>query len=718
VRLRQLFCAAIFLCLAATSGEPRLKAQGPGAAPATLADLPGLISKAQLNPPMTSRLREMRLSPNGESLLLQGDSVAYVIATNPIGMQLNLAASQILPMRFSPDSQELVAATRNMVVARYKINEKRPAEQKTLGTGALCYAAVLSNDGELYACLDDKSELHVFRTRTGEQIFDKTIGVQPDFSFPTPAPYHMGLARSEPFGYFLTSNFMPPDNTVAPPMLNFSFDGRYLVARSKFFQQPSELIDLQAKKSVGMPKGMRAAADMGTVTFVAPDRVVAAAMENRNGPELLSFPAGDKVGTLDVTGFLRATTNPRYVIDVPFDASGAKLVDLQTDKAVAQLAMGGNDVGEKWITSITPEGILTLTQIGQTKASVAIRIPAGPLPVLRTAAVAPGLEAIAVGIDGNAGVYSVETGKRIAPFLGLTGGWCPNNETCYVRTPGIPPAGSALQSVDLKTGATSNLTTLQEVNYSNETISSGNVLLSHRVKPPTPGAMPAMGGKSFPYEIHALDPATGKELWQRAFEIDPYSQNPSIKSTPVVYTDPQGDRVILGWGARTSGGKEAADHSATAKSLMKQVKVTDHDSVFEVLDARSGKTIGAAFLQTAGGADTFDSVFSEGDWLVLARDGQRVRAISLSTGSEVVQGTGYVPAISAEAGLLTFAGNAGHLTIVDLKAPAQKRDYTFPSDVAYTHFSADGKRLLVMTEDQTVYVFDLAKLPAAAAGQQ
>ncbi|HEX4074527.1 MAG TPA: hypothetical protein VHX49_03915 [Candidatus Acidoferrales bacterium] len=98
------------------------------------------------------------------------------------------------------------------------------------------------------------------------------------------------------------------------------------------------------------------------------------------------------------------------------------------------------------------------------------------------------------------------TGKRVAPFLGLTGGWCPNDQTCYVRTPRIPPAGSALQS--------------------------------------------------------------------------------------------------------------------------------------EVLDARSGKTIGAAFVQTAGGADTFDSVFSEGDWLVLARDGQRVRAISLSTRSEVMQGTG------------------------------------------------------------------------------
>ena len=56
-------------------------------------------------------------------------------------------------------------------------------------------------------------------------------------------------------------------------------------------------------------------------------------------------------------------------------------------------------------------------------------------------------------------------------------------------------------------------------------------------------------------------------------------------------------------------------------------------------------------------------------------------------------------------------GSAGHFTIVDLKAPARKREYTFPSDVAYSHFSADGKRILVMTEDRTVYVLDTTAAP-------
>ena len=710
---RHLCGAALLVCLAGLSSEPRLGAQAP-AATAASANIPGLISKAQLDPPLTARLREMRFSPNGQSLLLQSDSAAYIVGTNPVAMQLNFAASRLLPIRFSADSQELVAVTRNMQVVRFKIHGGGAPEQRTLGNGGECYAASLSNDGEFYACLDQKSELRIFRTRTGEQIFDKTIGEAPAMAFPLPAPYHLGLARSEPFGYFLTSSYMPADPEFTAPMVNFSADGRYLLARSVFFQQPPEMIDLQSRKTVGIPKGLRAAAETGSVTFVAPDRAITTSFTQRNEASVVSLPDGDVTGKLDFAGIFRATCNPRYAIDVAFDTTGVKLVDLQTDKQVAALSMAGNDVSDKLVASYTEDGLLTLTQIGADQPFVRARMPASPISLLRTASVSPGLQTIVLGIDGSAGAYNAATGKRVVGFPGLGGAWCPDDQTCYLRIPGAPgmgPTSSTLESLDSKTGATANVATLQEMNYQNENISSGSVLLAHRVKPPVLGAMPAMGGRSFPYEIHALDPANGKELWQRSFEIDPYSQTPSIKSTPVVYTDPQGDRIVLGWGARTPGGKEAADHSATAKNLMKQVKVTDHDSVFEVLDARSGKTVAAAFVQTAGGADTFDSAFSEGDWLVLEKGGQSVSVISLSTGSQVAQDAGNAPAISAEAGLVSFSGDAGHFTIADLKTPGQKREYTFPSRVAYSHFSADGKRLLVMTDDQTVYLLDTTGHP-------
>ena len=51
----------------------------------------------------------------------------------------------------------------------------------------------------------------------------------------------------------------------------------------------------------------------------------------------------------------------------------------------------------------------------------------------------------------------------------------------------------------------------------------------------------------------------------------------------------------------------------------------------------------------------------------------------------------------------------------DLKSGAKRGDFLLPEDVAYAHFSADGKRVLVLTANQTVYVLDASGAAAPAA---
>ena len=179
------------------------------------------------------------------------------------------------------------------------------------------------------------------------------------------------------------------------------------------------------------------------------------------------------MGKLDFIGFLSATQNPRYVIEVPLGISGARLVDLQTDKSVAQISTSGNAVSGQLLASYSQDGVLTLERIGESKPLVRVRIPVSPLPVLKTVAVSPALDTIALATGGDAAMYSVTTGKRIAPVPGLSGAWFPNDQTCYVRARAFGLGPSALESVDLKSGAIANLATLHEGPYQNEIISSG-----------------------------------------------------------------------------------------------------------------------------------------------------------------------------------------------------------------------------------------------------
>jgi hypothetical protein len=56
---------------------------------------------------------------------------------------------------------------------------------------------------------------------------------------------------------------------------------------------------------------------------------------------------------------------------------------------------------------------------------------------------------------------------------------------------------------------------------------------------------------------------------------------------------------------------------------------------------------------------------------------------------------------------------SGRLAIYDLNSGAKLDQQVFPDDIAYTHFSSDGKRLLVLTEHQAVVILDVSKVRVA-----
>lgn len=69
---------------------------------------------------------------------------------------------------------------------------------------------------------------------------------------------------------------------------------------------------------------------------------------------------------------------------------------------------------------------------------------------------------------------------------------------------------------------------------------------------------------------------------------------------------------------------------------------------------------------------------------------------------------GLAPVLHAGTRQLAISSATGELDLYELGNPQVKREYHFPTSVAYKTFSPDGKRLFVLTRDQTAYVLDLA----------
>jgi hypothetical protein len=97
-------------------------------------------------------------------------------------------------------------------------------------------------------------------------------------------------------------------------------------------------------------------------------------------------------------------------------------------------------------------------------------------------------------------------------------------------------------------------------------------------------------------------------------------------------------------------------------------------------------------------------VFAVNDWVVIADSTNRVIVYSLSTGAPKGHVFGSRATVGAAAGLLCVENGPGRVRLYDLATLPMREELTFGHAVSLSAFSPDGKRLLVLTADQTAYV--------------
>jgi hypothetical protein len=211
------------------------------------------------------------------------------------------------------------------------------------------------------------------------------------------------------------------------------------------------------------------------------------------------------------------------------------------------------------------------------------------------------------------------------------------------------------------------------------------------------GSFPQEG--PVPYNLRALDPETGKVLWNRLFDNLP----------PVPFADPQGERLVLAWRAKSPGASAAAKHLPQAGNIMKKAKLADKDSFLEVLDARTGKPVGGLLVQSGTGPEGFDSIFSVGESIIFSRD-LRVQLYSMLDGQLKAKLLGVRPSASLQSNLLALQAGPELLAIYDLNTAAKLDEQIFSDPIIYTHFSGDGQRLFVLTKNQYTFALDMKNI--------
>ena len=331
-------------------------------------------------------------------------------------------------------------------------------------------------------------------------------------------------------------------------------------------------------------------------------------------------------------------------------------------------------------------GELALYSGRSAQATAALQMPDGDLYRGRSAAHSPDLEWFALSTRTRSSIWNLKSGQAapLPPFdaghITPTGVFTANLEQREPRLSGQGTQKVMVRAfIDLQRlaqGATEKLGTLAEGHF--------RFFREHFQIDLIP---PEKGRDKRRMEVK--DILTSKIVWTRQMPAD-FTVN-FTKNAVVIRHDRGGEaddalkRV------------ERADVRARFQATLKE-----KDSyLMEVLSLEKGQALGFVAIDAP-----VREGYVAGSTLFVEGTGNRTLAYSLETGERIGQQFGRVVAVDTVRGQVAIQNELGSISIFD-KSMRTVRQFQYPRNVIYAGFDGAGKRLLVLTGEQEVFIEEI-----------
>jgi hypothetical protein len=394
--------------------------------------------------------------------------------------------------------------------------------------------------------------------------------------------------------------------------------------------------------------------------------------------EIRSFPEGQvvKEGIQIGDARLRTSTDPNFLL-LGFSSKReypAAVVDLAQNKGVLQLKTYATDLWNGEFAIERKDGQITIHDIASNQAKVDIKLPDSPLGSLQTVGVSADFDWIALSDHTRGGVWNLSTGQRTYHLRGFDGaafasGYFHADVPKYEQTP------HSIAHLSLKgTDVLSN-----ELKGEELVEQHGPVLLLMRGDSKSKTKL-SESGSGIRWNLRAMkslearDVASQKVLWSRDFPKPPED----------MYAHSGNDSLVF--------------ETATKESVS-----------LEFCQLSTGKPIATLTLKTNKGSFYLNDAVTAGDHLVVGDSEGRVR-IYTRTGQEVARVFGSDPVAGLSSGVIAVFSEDRDVIIYDLASGRKRQTLQMPHSPVYYTFDHSGEKLLVLTDDQSVYTFDVQKM--------
>jgi len=682
--------------------------------------LPGLLWKRELTPQLTSDIWHVAIAGDGKYFLAQDDFAVTVVQREPLKVAFQIPITDARPASFTPDGKFVVFGTESLRFEKWSIADAKPVEVRELVVRRDCMEQEFSPDGKYLACVDYNLGLNVIETQTGKRIFQKK-----EFATLNPLELLLWIVR--------TAGDDDASHENAFFSLQFSPDSHYLLAgRSNKFrfrifidsraigETDALALDLSTGKPISASGDLKKATK-GSYIFLAPDKILATMPTSADEAGIFSFPQGKRIAKFTlVANDMQLTANPRYAVVKSSWRDTIAFFDLERGELIGGFnkptAALWNDVliselksGNIAISSASFNDETKTLRLQQTST---LDIPVGSMNRIYAANVSDNMQWLAVSSKTRGAMWDLNTGERKLHVRGFRGAIVAPNGTAIGDFPKLEPVNHSLVYLN---PAKSETTLLREIPERGARQYGRFVLVRTSLKAlkdqekakqkGKEGEDPSESGATLNREVRfeLRDVINDKVGWTKDFP----------KEAPDYFFDDYSGRVILYWSLGSEAGKARLKEDPALVERSRRMGNKDDDYIVEIYDAFDSKSVGSLLLETGKGSFDIESGFSEGNWLVLRDDNNRVLVYSIKDGELSHRFFGANAAMNPRGNQIAIQNYPGEVTLYDLATGNSQARLRFKTAAAFTRFSLDGKRLLVLTAGQVAYAFDTDRLTAA-----
>lgn len=624
--------------------------------------LPGLVMRQKLALPLRPDIHHLRFSPDGQYVLAQDEGGIHVLSRDPFQLLFFIEAPGADKATFTPDSKSIVFKSPSLRVETWDIATQKRASVHEILLRTGCLQSALSPDGRFLACLDKEFALQLVEVASGKELASKKEFFQ---------------IRSRSFLLFFFLEMEENANLNLAHMI-FSPDGRYFLAGTSL---TDFAWDLAENHEVKMPSSIRNVM-RGEFAFVDGGRILGLNAFNPAQSPLLKFPSGERLPEVRLTYRLHLEPTPqgKYVVVGPLKDGKRGFLDPSTGKLNGICKEDAGDVYDGTVVYEELDGRLQQVDVISGKVVARAQLTQAHLGDNRAIAVSPDFNWLATSTRSRGALWDVAHNVRVQYVRAFTDGWFGEDDSFYADFPELEKKERSVVELN-NLGDTTTVFSIGDLLAS----LAGPYLLVR-----TPSRDNPYQRKNWTYELR--DFRTKTTLWTHHFPQEP----PSLAWTPD-YT-----AVLMGWPTASAAAHDEIKQFPELKSSADR-----EDMFYELLDVKTNSILGKAVVKTNKYSFRVKSAIVDRDWAAFEISGDRVLTYSLASGKEPGHVFGHAPLVSSAGGAYAVSAGDGEVNVYSLADSQLRQTYKFPGSVAYKRFSTDGKRLFVLTRDQTAYVLDL-----------